>query len=192
MLDLLRQLDENLLLAINGWNSSLADGAMSIVSDRLTWVPLYLFCAWLLVHRFGLKNGIFLTLAVIAAVGAADYVSHDWIKASVCRMRPSNPMNPLSESLHLVDGHRGGRFSFPSNHAANSSTVATAMVMLLRRRWIMSMMGIWVLLNCYSRLYMGVHYPSDMLGGIALGILIGLATAFVSKRYILSSVGHPL
>lgn len=192
MLDLLRQLDENLLLAINGWNSSLADGAMSIVSDRLTWVPLYLFCAWLLVHRFGLKNGILLTLAVIAAVGAADYVSHDWIKASVCRMRPSNPMNPLSESLHLVDGHRGGRFSFPSNHAANSSTVATAMVMLLRRRWIMSMMGIWVLLNCYSRLYMGVHYPSDMLGGIALGILIGLATAFVSKRYILSSVGYPL
>lgn len=192
MLDLLRQLDENLLLAINGWNSSLADGAMSIVSDRLTWVPLYLFCAWLLVHRFGLKNGILLTLAVIAAVGAADYVSHDWIKASVCRMRPSNPMNPLSESLHLVDGHRGGRFSFPSNHAANSSTVATAMVMLLRRRWIMSMMGTWVLLNCYSRLYMGVHYPSDMLGGIALGILIGLATAFVSKRYILSSVGHPL
>lgn len=192
MLELLRQLDENLLLAINGWNSSLADGAMAIVSDRLTWVPLYLFCAWLLVHRFGLKNGILLTLAVIAAVGAADYVSHDWIKATVCRMRPSNPLNPLSESLHLVDGHRGGRFSFPSNHAANSSTLATAIVILLRRRWIMSMMGIWVLLNCYSRLYMGVHYPSDMLGGIALGILIGLATAFVSKRYILSSAGHPL
>lgn len=192
MFDVLKQIDENLLLAINGWNSSFADEVMSVVSDRLTWVPLYLFCAWLLVHRFGLKNGILLTLAVIAAVGAADYVSHDWIKASVCRMRPSNPMNPLSESLHLVDGHRGGRFSFPSNHAANSSTVATAMVMLLRRRWIMSMMGIWVLLNCYSRLYMGVHYPSDMLGGIALGILIGLATAFVSKRYILSSVGHPL
>lgn len=192
MFDVLKQIDENLLLAINGWNSSFADEVMSVVSDRLTWVPLYLLCAWLLVHRFGLKKGLLVTLTVIAAVGAADYVSHDWIKATVCRMRPSNPLNPLSESLHLVDGHRGGRFSFPSNHAANSSTVATAMVMLLRRRWIMSMMGIWVLLNCYSRLYMGLHYPSDMIGGIALGIAIGLATAFVSKRYILSSVGHPL
>lgn len=179
------EIDQELLLAINGWHSAWADQVMWIISGKLTWIPLYLVLIGLLFWRFGWRKALWMVLAIGVAVGLSDYISSGIIKHLVCRPRPTH--EPLLEGLvHIVNGYRGGHYGFVSSHAANTMSVALLYCLIWKNEshhewWLM----IWVVLNCWSRMYLGVHYPGDIIGGLIVGALVAAAVYAVLRRWVL-------
>lgn len=161
--------DENVLLFINGMHSQFFDEVMWLVSGKLTWVPLYLLLTYFIFRKFGLRNGLVIMLFIAITIAAVDQTCSSLIRPLAGRMRPSNPDNPLSQYVHIVNGYNGGRYGFPSCHAANASALVVYISLLFRRRWVTVGMTTWMLLMIYSRMYLGVHYPGDLICGAAVG-----------------------
>ena len=123
---------------------------------------------------------VFIAVACIgAAAGLSDYVTSGILKKLICRPRPTH--SELAGYLHLVNGYTGGKYGFPSSHAANTFAVATCFLMIIRNLTAVRLlygtmtilMVLYVAVNCYSRMYLGVHYPLDILTGGAIGLLFG-------------------
>ena len=170
MIDFL-QIDTDILLWINGHNAPWADTLMWYISKSTTWIPLYALLVGLLWHRFGWRRTLFYLLAIGLAVGLSDFLSSGIIKPLVCRLRPTH--EPAIQSLvHLVRGYTGGSYGFVSSHAANTIALAFLFCKCYPDRRIALLMTIYVVLNCYSRMYLGVHYPGDILGGLLVGLLV--------------------
>ena len=102
------------------------------------------------------------------AIGLSDFVASSVFKPMVERLRPSH-VPELEGVLHIVNGYRGGQFGFMSSHAANSFALATFFALCMRSRSLSTVLFIWATLNAYSRIYLGVHYPGDVICGAALG-----------------------
>lgn len=182
MIEFLTSIDETILLAINGFHFDWLDPIMKALSGRFFWIPLYVLMAVMLIRQYGWKRGFICIAAIGMAVGMVDIISHEVFKPMVHRLRPANLDNPLSAQIHIVDGIRGGRYGFPSNHAANCSCLASFLIVYLRKRWVAWLLIAFVALNCYSRMYLGVHYPLDILAGLVYGTSIGLGTAWAVSR----------
>lgn len=166
-------IDQQWLIAINHWYAPWADQVMWLISGKLTWLPLYALLIGLLFWRFGWKRALVMLAAFGVAVGLSDYISSGIIKHWVCRPRPTH--EPALEGLlHIVNDYRGGAYGFVSSHAAN--TVSCALLFsLIWRNWKATLpLMVWVALNCYSRMYLGVHYPGDIIGGLMVGSLVAL------------------
>lgn len=165
--------DQSIFLFLNGLHSPWADVFFYWVSNRFVWIPFYAVLAFFLIKKWR-KKSISIFIALILCIFLTDQ-SCNLIKHSVQRPRPSHdPM--LSEQVHLVakpDGtlYKGGPYGFPSSHAANSMALALMVILYLgeKRKWLIILMLCWVLLVSYSRIYLGVHYPSDLLVGWILG-----------------------
>ena len=165
--------DQSIFLFLNGIHSPWADIFFYWVSNRFVWIPLYAVLAFFLIKKWR-KRAIPIFIALTLCIFLTDQ-SCNLIKHSVQRPRPSHdPV--LSEQVHLVakpDGtlYKGGPYGFPSSHAANSMALALWVILYLgeRRKWLIIGMLCWVLLVSYSRIYLGVHYPSDLLVGWILG-----------------------
>ncbi len=183
----LLQFDTDLLLAINGWHSLFFDNFMWNISEKLTWIPLYIVLIACLVKRYG-KQSIWFVLAFGACVGLADFISSGIIKELVMRPRPTREPD-LEGVLHLVNGYRSGRYGFVSSHAANTVSICL-LFSLIWRDWRATLsLSLFAALNCYSRMYLGVHYPGDILGGLMVGTLVALGiyailqkTPYIQKR----------
>ena len=182
MLNELIEIDKAWLLAINGAHTAWLDQIMWYISQSWFWIPLYAVLIGLLIWRFGWKKGVIYTLLLIAAVGLSDYVSSGIIKHLVCRPRPTHEPT-LAGLVHIVHNYVGGRYGFVSSHAANTMSLALLFSLIWREPqlptnkknnhgwWLM----IFVALNCYSRMYLGVHYPGDIIGGLIVGTLMALS-----------------
>ena len=178
-------MDTELLLAINGWHAPWADTLMWIVSAKATWIPLYLLLIGLLVWRYRkpAKTGVkwlqkvpacVVMIVVIAmAVGVADFIASGILKELVARPRPTR-VPELEGVLHLVNDYRSGQYGFVSSHAANTMACALLFSLIWRKKITTSLLMLWVAANCYSRMYLGVHYPLDILGGLMVGTLTAL------------------
>lgn len=166
-------IDDSLLLAINGWRSAWADTFMYLYSGKLVWVPLYVTLAFVLWRSMGWRKTLYALIAVALTITLADQVTASVLRPIFCRLRPSNPANPLSEYVQVVRDYRGGSYGFPSCHAANTFGLAFFLLYTLRHRWLTLFIFLWALLTCYSRAYLGVHYPGDLL----VGAVVGLASA---------------
>ena len=162
-MDWLNQLDSRLFLAINGLNSETWDGIMWWISGKTTWWPFYLlllgFLGWK--RRWQLLAMIFFIVVVVTLV---DQTSVHLFKNVFQRLRPCHEPS-LKDLVHLVNNKCGGQFGFISSHAANSFGVAVLISLWIRKQWFTGIMVAWALLIAYSRVYLGVHYPGDILAG---------------------------
>ena len=171
MIEYLNDIDTDALLAVNGLHDLFQDAFWWMVTAKWSSLLLVLALVWLLLHQN--RRHVVLVLAMLAlAVLLADQVSSGLIKHLVERLRPTH--DPSLESMvHVVNGYRGGLYGFVSSHAANSFAVATLLSFIMRHRLVTLSLFTWSLLQCYSRMYLGVHYPGDILGGIVVGMLAG-------------------
>ncbi len=167
---MLERLDQQLFLFLNSIHSPFWDQVMHAISGKIIWAPLYLAILIFLGIKFKRKFLVIL-LFIILAVTLADQTSVI-IKNIVQRLRPCH--EPSLEGLvHLINGECGGKFSFVSSHATNAFNVALISLLFIRKRWYTISIITWALIVGYSRIYLGVHYPGDVICGSILGALIG-------------------
>ncbi len=169
MLDSLVQFDTSLLLAINDANNTFFDNFMYSFSDKIVWIPMYLSILYVMWRCFVWKHLLICIIAVALLILITDQVAH-LLKDVFGRLRPSNLENPISEFVNIMNNKRGGRHGFPSNHAANTWALAFYILLLFRKYWLSAILMTWALITCYSRSYLGVHYPGDTLMGALVGI----------------------
>ena len=182
MIDYLLELNDRILLAINGAHTGFLDTFRMIATNRWTWIPLYVAAFVYLIYRYGWLRAVSVLAVIGITITIVDQLCGSLIRDSLQILRPSNPDNPLSAQIQLVDGYRGGRYGFPSCHAANCTALMMVLGTVIRRRWTWLVLTAYVLLNCYSRLYLGVHYPSDILAGAATGAAIGYGMGLLAIR----------
>lgn len=181
--------DTYILLWINGHHADWLDQVMWIISQSSTWIPLYALLVGLIVHRYrSWKQVLIILLAFAVAVGLSDFIASGILKPLVARPRPTH--NPaIAQMLHLVNGYTGGIYGFCSSHAANTMACATLFALLYRNKYATAALMIWVALNCYSRIYLGVHYPTDIIVGLGIGTIMALvvfaALRCLEKQYTL-------
>ena len=193
MLEQLLHIDTEILLAINGWHAPWADTLMWIVSAKTTWIPLYLLLIGLLVWRYRqpaptpikwlqkVPACVVMIVVIALAVGAADFIASGILKDWVARPRPSR-VPELEGVLHLVNGYKSGQCGFVSSHAANTMAVALLFSLIWRNKIATVGLMLWVAANCYSRMYLGVHYPTDILGGLIVGSLVAVGGYWLLGR----------
>lgn len=167
-------IDQQLFLFLNGLHADWLDSVMVAVTEMWPWIPLYALLLYMVFKQYG-KRGWWVLLAVALVILCTDQLSAHVCKPLFHRLRPC--FNPELEGLvHLPKGLPGGKYGFVSSHAANTFGVAAFLTPVLRKqwRWIGWVLYVWAFISSYSRIYVGVHYPGDILAGATLGILIGL------------------
>lgn len=174
MFETLLQLDSDILLAVNGQHCEFFDYFMRACSQKFIWIPFYAAIFILLCYRYSLKFTILALLFITLTITLSDQISAAVLRPLIGRLRPANLDNPLSQWVHIVGSYRSGRYGFPSSHAANSSALTFFCIFTFRQRLLSWLMTCWMLLVCYSRMYLGVHYLGDLMAGFLLGFVIAV------------------
>lgn len=191
MLEYLNDIDTTALLAINGWHSAFQDVLWWMVSAKWASVLIMLALFWVLMHQ-NRRHAVLVLAMVILAIIVADQISSGIIKQLAERLRPSREPS-LDNLLHIVNDYRGGMYGFVSSHASNAFAAATLLSIVMRSRMVTVSLFSWAVMQCYSRVYLGVHYPGDILGGIVVGAtvgwLIGLLMHWIERKWHLPK-GH--
>jgi undecaprenyl-diphosphatase len=175
MIDQLMEWDKELFLYLNSFHTPWLDPVMLLITETLVWLPLYIFLLYLVVHHHP-KNWWIVLIAIAITILLADQITSTLMKPYFARLRPSR--DPALEALvHIVGDYRGGKFGFASSHAANTFGLATFFFLLMGkvRHW-MWVLFLWAAVITYSRIYLGVHYPGDIVIGSLIGMLAGLAS----------------
>ena len=172
----LQHLDEVAFSSLNGWHCGYADGVMWLMTGKWAYVLMVLAFVYIACRK-GWEQFALLVLAVALTITLSDQISSSIIKPLVCRFRPSHTEHLMA---YVLNDYRGGMYGFVSSHAANSFGVAMLVTLLFRNRMVGLTMTIWAVIVSYTRIYLGVHYPGDiMCGGI-----IGMAMAALVNKII--------
>jgi undecaprenyl-diphosphatase len=180
-LNKLIELDRQLFLFLNSLHGTWADQPMYYISSEWLWIPLYGFFIYLIIKK--LKSKAWLSIiSIIIAVVISDQVSTQ-IKKGVQRFRPTHDL-VLSEKVHTVNNYLGGNYGFVSSHASNTFCVALLVTLVLETSVFSTfLIFIWAFLVSYSRIYLGVHFPLDIIFGAILGMFIAFLLFLLIKRY---------
>ena len=174
--------DKQLLLWINGSPSLFLDTLARTLTHALTWVPLYVSLFYLVLKNNDRVQKILLVLAAAGlCVLIAGTVDDVIVKPTVARWRPTHDPQ-IGLLVDIVDGYRGGKYGFFSAHASNTFSITIFFWWLVRSRLLTTSMVIWSLTNCWTRLYLGVHYPGDILVGLLWGSIVGTFAYYVFYR----------
>lgn len=179
---LIETIDTQLLLFVNGMHCDIMDAVMLAITNRWFWVPFYLLLVAYIVRKKGPTNAFWCILSIAIAVALADQIGAGSLREGVARLRPANLDNPIEPLVHVVNNYRGGRYGFPSCHAANSFALAVFMWLYFRKRVVGWVLFPWAVLQCYTRAYLGVHYPGDLLVGALLGSACA-SVVYYAPRY---------
>lgn len=175
----LEALDHSIFQLINGAHNEVLDFIMWHGTQRLTWVPLYLLLAYWIQRNYGWKPMIMVVIGVGLMITCADQTAN-LFKNTIQRYRPCNNLE-LMDTVHIVNGYCRESFSFFSGHATNSFAIALfATTMLWRTCKILGWLILWASFVAYTRVYLGVHFPSDVFVGALFGSLIGWVFAKVT------------
>jgi undecaprenyl-diphosphatase len=171
-------LDKKLFLELNGAHDPVLDQIMAFMSTTMAWLPLYLLLLYLIIKHFRKQTWMVL-LAIVLTVVLADQVTSTFMKPFFERLRPTHDPE-LKEVVHVVNEYRGRKFGFASSHAANTFAIATLMWLLLKtHRPQIGLLFLWAMLVGYTRIYLGVHFPGDILAGQFVGFLASIAVYFL-------------
>jgi undecaprenyl-diphosphatase len=183
MLEYLTDLDQRLFLWINEKHNGFWDPIMFWASNQWIWIPLYVFLAYWLYRRYH-RFAIYLICCVALLITLSDQCSSH-LKDWVCRPRPSHEWR-LAGQVHLGADGPGGEYGFVSSHAANSFALCVFLGLILSRRDrpLKCLLLVWALFVCYSRVYNGVHYPGDVLGGMLLGSLLAWSMSRLFRLFV--------
>lgn len=182
-MELLQAIDRSVLLAINGAHAPWLDAVMLAISDRFTWIPVYVLFLLLVQRRTGWR-GLWWSVPVVGLmILCSDKGSVELFKETAQRLRPCHEPE-LIGFVRLVPESCGGQYGFISSHASNHFAIAVFMIAVLRGRprWSTKALIGWALLIAYSRVYLGVHYPGDVLVGGLFGALIGTIFAYLFNQ----------
>ncbi len=170
-MDALIQLDQQFLLYLNSFHTPLGDYFFWIFTSVSIWIPFYITLLYVIFKNQGTR-GFLILLAIVLLVTLCDQISTNIFKDGFERLRPSHEPQ-LQGMVHLVNQKHGGLYGFVSSHATNSFGIALFTSLLFRYRWYTVFIMLWAAVNSYSRIYLGLHYPGDILGGALLGLSIG-------------------
>lgn len=177
------QLDKQLLLMVNGSDSLFLDYLVMTLTNAKTWIPLYVALFYVVLKANNTVRDILLVLAAAGlCVLLAGTVDDMLVKPTVARWRPGRDPE-IGLLVDTVDGYRGGKYGFFSAHASNTFSIALFFSLLMRRRLFVLAMLAYSLLNCWTRLYLGVHYPGDITVGLLWGALVGYSVYRLHRRY---------
>ena len=182
MLEYFNALDAKLLLEVNGWHTPALDQFFFWMSEKWIWIPLY---AWLFILYYRNFPGkiLYVILAVALLITLSDQVASGLLKNLVHRIRPCH-VPGLAPKIHLVNGYCGGTYGFVSSHAANTFALASFFLLTLGKRYglIAMLLFAWAFVVSLSRIYLGVHYPGDVIGGAVTGIIFAFFVAAVFRK----------
>lgn len=187
MIEQLNAIDKELLLAINGFNCAYADSAMWLLSGAGAYLLMALMFLYLSAKQ-GWKQALMILLMLALTITLADQVSSGLIKPLVCRLRPTHDAE-IGGLIHLVNGYKGGPYGFVSSHAANAFGAAALIALLFRDLRVTSAVMLWAAAVSYSRMYLGVHYLGDIIGGAVVGalsayVIYGFLKFLLQKRKV--------
>ncbi len=170
----MKSMDIDILKWFQTAQPSPLDDVMLVLTNGLTWIPLYLIIFYILLRRCPSRSQLLLAVGIgVLCVAFVASFNNLLMKPLVGRLRPcADPA--LAGLVRIVGDSCASNFSFCSSHAANTSSIAVFFSLVVRHRWFTVSMLLWCLLNCYTRLYLAQHFPSDILCGLAFGSLMAL------------------
>ena len=172
-LDKLLPLERNLFFALNGSDSVILDNIMWTISGRFVWIPLFLFIIFIFFYKTPKKTAFLVTIFFILVFVVSDQVSSSLFKPMFERFRPTHHPD-FMDNVAILNDYKGGRYGFISGHATNSFGLSVFLSLLFRYRWITVITLFWATLNSYTRIYLGVHFISDIIAGMIMGSLLAV------------------
>lgn len=192
------QFDKQLLLMVNGSDSLYLDYLILTLTNALTWIPLYASLLYVVIKtNLNVREVFLILLAAGLCVLLAGTVDGEIVKPLVARWRPTHDPQ-IGSLVDVVNGYRGGNYGFFSAHAANTFSLAVFFSLLMRQRLLTIFLVGWSLINCYTRLYLGVHYPGDITVGLLWGGFVGwfvywlYCRVTIPARYAISNCYVPV
>lgn len=176
------ELDKQLLLVLNGSDSLFIDGLAKTLTAATLWIPLYISLFYLVLKN---NDSFIKVLLVLVGAGLCVFIAGSLddmiVKPMVARWRPTHD-NEIGMIVDVVNGYRGGRYGFFSAHASNTFSIAIFFSLLIRSRLLTVSLITWSLVNCWTRMYLGVHYPGDILCGLLWGGIVGVGVWLLYRQ----------
>ncbi len=181
VIEFLKNIDSAIFLFLNGLHITITDFIMLWLSNKWIWIPLYIILIYVIIKKEKLKALMTISFLILL-VFVTDWISVHLFKELFQRLRPCHDPE-IMDKIHLVADNCGGQFGFVSSHAANHFGLAVFLSKLFKHKNFSKFIYIWAALIAYSRVYIGVHYPGDIIGGVILGIIMGFIIWKIYKYF---------
>lgn len=181
------KLDQQALLALNGSWGHFWDMFFFYFSNIPIWIPMYILVVYFMWKKEGTRGFLWAVLCLVIAVTVADQTCN-FFKTHTPKLRPTH-IPDIQDMVHYVKGYRGGLYGTVSGHAALSFTFAVFTSKFFKKRWYTIAVFSWAAITAWSRIYLGVHFPLDIIFGTALGLTLGFTSFYIYRRIMKNRLG---